>query len=196
MTSTTKVDLRCKTPKCILSYPHLFKAQPGQNGGKDKFSAALVITREERDTPEFRDMKEKAMLAAREKFGARTDDLIRKGKLKMPFRDDMDDKGYPEGSIVVNARSDSKPGIVDRYKDPNTGKAREITDEKEVYPGMIVRASLRAFAYDTNGNMGVAFALNNVQKLGDGARLDGKKAAQDDFEALDEAPADLADLMN
>jgi hypothetical protein len=56
-----------------------------------------------------------------------------------------------------------------------------------------VRASLRAFAYDTNGNKGVSFGLNNIQKLGEGQRLDGRKAATDEFDAdLSQAPADIS----
>jgi hypothetical protein len=59
-----------------------------------------------------------------------------------------------------------------------------------------VRAQLRAFSYDSNGNKGVSFALNNIQKLGDGERLDNRQAATDAFEAdLSAAPADISALL-
>ena len=60
---------------------------------------------------------------------------------------------------------------------------------------MYVRASLIAFAYDTQGNKGVSFALGNVQVYDDGARLDNRKAAADEFATdLKEKPASLDDL--
>jgi hypothetical protein len=41
------------------------------------------------------------------------------------------------------------------------------------------------------GNKGVAVALNNVQKLGDGPRLDSRMAAEDEFEATAAEPSAL-----
>lgn len=52
---------------------------------------------------------------------------------------------------------------------------------------------MTAFAYDMPTSKGVSFALNNVQKLGDGKRLDGRVAATDDFEALESEPASMGD---
>ena len=69
-----------------------------------------------------------------------------------------------------------------------------ITDPDEVYAGAIVRASVTSFSYDVSGNKGVSFALNNVQKIRDGERLDGRARAQDDFQADPNAKADLADM--
>jgi len=65
-----------------------------------------------------------------------------------------------------------------------------------MYPGAGVRASVSAFAYDSNGNKGVSFALNNMQKVSEGERLDGRAAADDEFTAdLSSAPADISGLI-
>lgn len=192
--------LKVKTPEAILSYPYFFKPQPGMNGGKDKYSGAFVFTVEAQESPLYKNMQRAALEAARAKWGEKADAMIRGGKLRMPFRKSEDDdveKGYPVGSVYVNARADQRPGVVDRYNDPDTGRPRVITEEKEVYPGMIVQATMRAFAYDHSGNKGVAFGLNNVQKIRDGERLDGRKRADEDFDGEDmsNAPDDLDDLM-
>ena len=103
--------------------------------------------------------------------------------LRSPFRDqgDRELEGYVEGCVFINASSLQKPGLVDRQR-------QDIIDETEFYPGCYARATLRAFAYDNNGNKGVAFGLNNVQKLRDGDPLGGRTRAQDDF--ADDLPPD------
>ena len=59
-----------------------------------------------------------------------------------------------------------------------------------------MRASFTAFAYDNNGNVGVSFGLNNVQKLREGTRLDNRVAATDEFTAdLTQEPVDIDALL-
>ena len=183
---------RVITPEFRLSYPNLFKAVPGPQGGEAKFSAALLFDA----GTDLATLKAAAIFAAREKWGAKADDMIRGGKLRLPFRDDWEEKGYPEGTIFMNVRTNNKPGVVSNRQDPDTKRPIPITDESEIYPGCYGRASLTAFAYDTAGNKGVSFALNNFQKLRDGDRLDNRVAAEDEFDAdMADEPASLNDLM-
>ena len=70
-----------------------------------------------------------------------------------------------------------------------------ITDHAEVYSGCKVRATLSVFAYEKAGNRGVSFGLNNVQKLDDGERLDGRLKAEDDFGAIEDKPAEIDDML-
>jgi hypothetical protein len=42
--------------------------------------------------------------------------------------------------------------------------------------------SLNLYAFNVNGNRGIAAGLGNVQKLKDGEPLGGKSRAEDDFE--------------
>lgn len=192
MVETSK---RVITPEARLSFPALFEPQTTPQG-KKKYSACLIFEK----TADMAAMKKAALLAASEKWGDKAPDMIKQGKVRLPFRDGndyADKRGFGPEVVFMNVGSDAEknapPGIVDRFKDPKTGKARVISDPAEVYPGCYVRASLSAFAYDTNGNKGVSFGLNNIQKLRDGERLDGRSAATDDFEALEDSAADMED---
>lgn len=170
------------TPEAILSYPQLFEAR-SVDGSKAKFSCALVFL----EGTDLKALKDAVTAVGVAKYGAdKFADMVKRNALKLPFRKG-EEKSYPDGSIFINVRSDQQPGVVDRVADPKTGKPRVITDEREIYAGCRVRASINAYCYDTSGNKGITFGLNNVQKLGDGERLDGKTRAEDDFTA--EAPS-------
>lgn len=179
------------TPQAVLSYPHLFEPTLPPGATEPVYSCALVF---EKGT-DLAELKKAALAAATEKFGAKAESLIRDGKLRLPFRTDTEDKGYPEGAVFMNVKNKSKPGIVSTYPGAD-GKPTTIDDPAQVYAGCKVRASLRAYAYDVSGNKGVAFSLGNLQKLADGERLDGRVKAQDEFDAdLSAKPADLDDLL-
>ena len=186
---------RLYSPQAILSYPHIFKARAMDEDKKPEYSCCLIFT----VGTDLTELKNVALAVARERWGANADDMIRAGKVVLPFRRDWEAKSYPEGSEYINVRAgeDYPPGVVSRYKDPATGKARVITDPKELYPGCVVRASLRVYAWEyKNMKKGVSFGLGNIQKLEDGERLDSSTSATDEFEAdLTEEPADLDDLI-
>ena len=56
-----------------------------------------------------------------------------------------------------------------------------IIDTSELYSGIYGRASINFYAFNTNGNKGIACGLNNLKKLRDGEPLGGKSRAEDDF---------------
>ena len=56
-----------------------------------------------------------------------------------------------------------------------------ILDTSELYSGIYGRASINFYAFNSNGNKGIACGLNNLQKLRDGEPLGGKSRAEDDF---------------
>ena len=192
-----KVPLRVMTPPAILSYPHLFEPVAGPDGGEPKYSATFIFPK----GTDLAVLKAAAMAAGRAKWGAKFEEGLRNGSRKFPFRTDVEEKGYPEGSTFFTARSKQAPGLASRYKGPN-GKATPITKEQQVpgnagelYAGCMVRASLVAFAYD-NVSKGVTFALNNIQKLDEGKRLDNRRAAEDEFtDNLSDEPASLDDVL-
>ena len=97
----------------------------------------------------------------------------------MPLRDgdDKDDEVY-EGMLYVNAKSNTRPGIVDRDKNP-------IADEEEIYSGVWAIVSVTFYPYDTNGNRGVACGLNNIMKFKDDEKLGGRTSAENDFADID-----------
>lgn len=61
-----------------------------------------------------------------------------------------------------------------------------IIDRSEVYSGVYGRASINFYAFNSNGNKGIACGLNNLQKMKDGEALGGKSRAEDDFATGDD----------
>ena len=61
-----------------------------------------------------------------------------------------------------------------------------IIEHSEVYSGVYGRASINFYAFNSNGNKGIACGLNNLQKISDGEPLGGKTRAEDDFDDEDE----------
>jgi hypothetical protein len=187
-----------------LSFPNLLVARAGKGNSKAKFSAALLFLPETLATPVGQatlDALKKAVIAAAEsKWGANAAEMFRKKQLRSPFRDDAEAKDYPAGTIFLNVRTEQKPACVFNYADPaNPKKPKRMTDEEvktQMYAGAQVLASLVAFPYDTDGNKGVSFALNNLQKIGEGERIDGRTAAEDEFDVdLSAAPVSVDGLI-
>lgn len=194
-------DVALITPKAILSYPWLAKAQETQNG--PKFGAAFVFTPETLKDPKeaalFAALQKAAFAAIEKKWPGRTKELLESESFKKGFRRDKK-PGYPEGSVYVNARSDKQPLFVYSRPAPGTNKPERVPADKvaEVfYPGAIVRASFNAYGYEKNGNRGVTFGLGNLQFIADGPRLDNRLAPEDEFSVdLTQAPADDALLSS
>jgi hypothetical protein len=84
----------------------------------------------------------------------------------------------------INANSKVKPGIVDK-------DLQAIMDPTELYSGCYGRASIVFYAYNANGNKGIAAGLQNLQKLEDGEPLGGISRPEDDFEAVDDDAEDI-----
>ena len=153
------------------------------NGGAPKYSVSLIIPKSDTATIE----KIKAAIKAAYEEGESK--LKGNGKtvpplesLKTPLRDgDLerpDDEAYHD-SYFINANSSSAPGIVDANCQP-------ILDRSEVYSGVYGRTSINLYAFNSNGNKGIACGLNNLQKIHDGEPLGGKSSAEDDFATEDE----------
>ena len=164
------------------SYANVWEAK-SINGGAPKFSVSLIIPKSDTKTVE----KIKAAIQAAYEEGESK--LKGNGKtvpalsvLKTPLRDgDLerpDDEAYAN-SYFVNANSGTAPGIVDADRQP-------IIDHSEVYSGVYGRASINFYAFNSNGNKGIACGLNNLQKMRDGESLGGKTRAEDDFADDDE----------
>ena len=97
--------------------------------------------------------------------------------IKNPMRDG--DKERPNdpayaNAYFINANSAAAPGIVDADR-------RKVLEHSEIYSGVYGRASINFYAYNRNGNKGIACGLNNLQKIRDGEPLGGKVRAEDDF---------------
>jgi len=200
-------DRKVNSPKATLSYPNFDKPRKNSEDdtGDPKFSGAFVFAA----GSDLSEMRAAELAAATEFFGSELTvgktkmsikDALKKKVIRSAFRDDAEAKGYPEGSIFVNARSKTKPGLVYAYVAPGTDKPAKVADEDITtvfYAGAQVRVNLTAFGYSHSGNKGVSFALNHVQKLGEGERLDNRTSAENEFDApLGEAPADISGIAD
>jgi hypothetical protein len=174
---TQKMDItlkKCTTPKFRVSFPQVFSPKSFE-GQEPKYSLTMLFPK----NADLKELKRAAGNAIKEKWGA--DKAKWPKNLRMPFRDGDEKagvKGY-ENCVFVSASSKQKPGVVNQ-------NVEEIIDQNDFYAGCFARATLIAFAYDTAGNRGVSFALQNVQKLGDGERLGGRRDASSDFDAVED----------
>lgn len=196
---------RVKTGIMILSYPFFIKPQiERDDDGKPKVGGRLTysgtfIGFDKTPAETLTALKTAAFAAAKEEWGDKAEAMIKEGALRWPFRKEVATKGYDKvgGLWFISARSQKRPGLVDRIAAPGSSKPRNIESDAEIekffYPGAHVRAVVRAFAYKNKGK-GVSFSLENVQFLGNGERLDNRVAAEDDFEAQDMSAAPAADI--
>lgn len=180
---------RLTTPVGIACFAHVFEPHAIEAGKDKKYSIVLVF--DKATVPQLKELKLACVAAAESKFGPNAREMIKKGKLRMPWRpgSDYEEYGAPfdeEGSVFISIQSNTAPGVVDR-------RAKPLMSQDQFYSGCKARATYAAWPYDSNGNKGVTLLLNNVQKAADGDRLSGKPSAEDDFDEVEGADDDLAD---
>lgn len=169
-------------PDTRWSYANVWQAK-SINGGTPKFSVSLIIPKSDKATiAKIRAAIEAAYREGEAKLKGNGRSVPALSVLKTPLRDGdaerPDDEAYAD-SYFVNANSSTAPGIVDADRQP-------IIDTSEVYSGVYGRASINFYAFNSNGNKGIACGLNNLQKIRDGEPLGGKSRAEDDFADEDE----------
>ena len=153
------------------------------NGGAPKYSVSLIIPKS--DTKIVAKIKaaiEAAYLEGEAKLKGNSRSVPSMDVIKLPLRDGdkerPDDPAYAN-SYFMNANSNTAPGIVDADCQP-------ILERSEVYSGVYGRASVNFYAFNSNGNRGIACSLNNLQKIRDGEHLGGKSSAEEDFSTEEE----------
>lgn len=174
--------LKVITCECILSYPHVFKPRIVKAGDKPRYGCALIFD-VARDRATLEKLQAAAYAAGRGMFRD-FDDGVRNRRYSVPWRrgEERDGKGYGAGKLFINCNADNPPGVVDRQVQP-------ILNPAEIYAGCKVIASVRAFAFNfENMKKGVSFGLNNIQKVGDGERLDNRSTPTQDFAPLGDDP--------
>ena len=169
----SKVTEKVVTGKVRFSYVHVFQPAKSMDEGKaGKYSVSVIIPKSDKETiAKLNAAFEKVKAGSAAVFGGQVPKLVKGG-----LRDgdlEKDDEAYKD-SFFFNASSAQKPGVVDEGLNP-------IIDPDEFYSGVFGRASVTLYAYNSNGSKGVAFGLNNVQKLEDGERLGGGSTAAADF---------------
>ena len=173
-----KNNTKVVTGTVRLSYEHVW--EPASiNGGEEKYSASLIIPKSDKATVNaIQKAVDTAIEEGLAKFGGKKPN---KAAIKLPLRDgdvEREDEAY-QNSFFVNANSRTAPQIVDRSVQP-------ILDRSEIYSGCYIRASISFYAFNSNGNKGIACGLNNIQKIRDGEPLGGRTNAADDFTTVED----------
>lgn len=169
-------------PQTRWSFCNVWEAK-SINGGTPKYSVSLIIPKSDTVTVDkINAAIQAAYTEGESKLKGNGRSVPPLSRIKTPLRDgDMerpDDEAY-KNSYFINANSAAAPGIVDA--DRNV-----ILEHSEVYSGVYGRASINLYAFNSNGNKGIACGLNNLQKIRDGEPLGGKSRAEDDFATDDD----------
>ena len=175
---TNQKETKVVTGVVRLSYANIW--QPTSvNGGAEKYSVSLIIPKSDKKTIDaINAAVDAAIKEGVGKFGGK---IPNKAALKLPLRDgdtEREDEAYKD-SFFVNANSATPPQIVD-------SKVQPILDRSEVYSGVYARVSITFYAFNSNGNRGIACGLGNIQKVRDGEPLTSRSNAEDDFTTLDD----------
>lgn len=166
-----------------FSYCNVFEPAETPSGDM-KYSVSILIPK---DDTKGRAELDKAVQEAVEKgLEKNTFAKVHVKGLRLPIRDG--DAEHEEGKRGVeykgfwfmNASSKNQPGVVD-------DKLKPIMDTDEFYSGCWGRADVNFFPYNQAGNRGVGVGLNNLMKLKDDDRLDGRMKAEDAFASYADA---------
>lgn len=163
------------TGKVRFSYANVWEPK-SINGSNPKYSISLLIPKS--DTQTLSNIKQAIENA--KQVGLSTFNGKIPANLKAPLRDgdiERPDDDIYKGCYFINANSINKPGILDKYKNP-------ITNREDFYSGCYGYASINFYAFNTNGNKGIACGLNNLMKIEDGEALGGRASAEMDFGSI------------
>lgn len=158
-----------------LSYANVWEPK-SINGGDEKYGVSLIVPKSDaRTVAAVNAAIDAAIKESAGKFGGK---VPNRAALKLPLRDgdaEREDEAY-KNAYFINANSKSAPQIVD-------AECRPILDRGEVYSGAYARVSINFYAFNSNGNKGIACGLGNIQKIRDGEPLGGRSTAEQDFAA-------------
>lgn len=164
------------TGKVRFCYVNAFEARAMNEGEEPRYSVCILIDKSDKATlDKINAAIEAAKVVGKAKLAGKTGKVpvnvkttLRDGDIDRP-----DDEAFA-GKMFVNANSSRRPQVVDANLNP-------IIDPEEFYSGCYGRVSMTFYAYDFNGNKGIACGLNNLQKLEDGEKLSGGSTAEEDF---------------
>ena len=178
--NTNKVNNPMKVitgPDTRWSYANVWE-QKSINGGTPKYSVSLIIPKSDTKTvAKLKAAIEAAYHEGESKLKGNGKTVSPLAAIKTPMRDGdverPDDPAYAN-AYFINANSATAPGIVDADRNP-------VITRSEVYSGVYGRASINLYAFNSNGNKGIACGLNNLQLIRVGEPLGGKTSAENDF---------------
>ena len=179
----------------LLSYLNWFEPQETPSGDM-KFSVSILTKKNDEETLS----QIKATITAAVNKGIADNKFTKEQarSLRIPLRDGSAEyktgnrgKEY-DGHFFMNANNKRKPGVVRKDGDNTI----PITDPDEFYSGCTGHVHVTLYAYNTAGNRGIGVSLNNIMKISDGDRFDGRKSASDAFSDYDGGDDDAIDPEN
>lgn len=167
-----------------LSYANVWEARRPANNpdAKPKYSCSLIIPKSDKQTINaINRAVDEAIQEGIGKFGGK---IPNKATLKLPLRDgDIDREGDPAyaNSYFINASANEEhpPKIVDKRVQP-------ILDHAEIYSGVYAKVAVNFYAFNQQGNRGVACGLGNIQKIRDGEPLGSVSDPASEFSVEDD----------
>lgn len=185
--ANTEINTKVITGLVRFSYAQVWQPKTNENGD-NIYSVSLIIPKSDKATiNEINKAIENAKKIGLSKLGGKIP-----SNLKNPLRDgdmDREDDEVYANSYFVNATCRTQPGIVDKFRKP-------IIDSTEFYSGCYGHASINFYAFNSNGNKGIACGLNNLMKVKDGEPLGGRSRAEDDFKNINYNDDVEEDLLN
>ena len=177
------------TGNCVFSYLNCWEPRALTEGQTPKFSVSLIIPKSDTKTiDKIKKAIEAAYKEGQSKLKGNSKSIPSLAAIKTPLRDGDTERDGDEnykGCYFVNANSTQKPGVVDVNLQP-------ILERDEMYSGVIEKASISFYAFNSNGNRGIACSLNHLMKVKDGEQLGSRASAESDF-ATDDADDDFLD---
>lgn len=168
------------TGKVRLSYlfalePKVGKMLKSGQVAASRYGAMIIFPKSDKITEmNLRNAIQEAFIEGKADLGVKSDKIP--FGMKIPIHDgDLERPEDPAcaNSWFFNCSSNSRPEVCDR-------KLQIIDDPDEIYSGMYARVSVTIKAYNNEGK-GITAYLNNIQKVSDGDRLDGKSGSVSDF---------------
>ena len=162
-----------------LSYPNLFHAKAVQGSEKKSFSASFimdkVVNKADIEAVKAACLFVKAEDGKGKSPGGPDRVCIRDGSFK------PDKEGYGDGIEFVSARSDTRPGLVQR-----DGRTPIVEDDGILYGGCYVNASIRVWWQDhAQHGKRINASLMNIQFVRKGEPFgESKVAPEEQFENL------------
>lgn len=172
------VATQITTGKVRLSYVHVFEPRAIRETDKPKYSATLLIPKE--DTTTITKIKN-AIEAAKAAWSQNHNGAAAPQKTTLHDGDGVrPSDGQPfgaecKGHYVLTASSIRKPVLVYADKTP-------LTEPTELYSGCYGKAIINFYCYEAPGNKGVSAGLNGIMFLADGEPLAGGVIADDDWD--------------
>ena len=184
---TSSIDPR--GPSCRLAFAQGIFEKCSINGSTARFQCKGILSA---DHPDIKKIEEAEELAAKEKWGAKADamlKMIRKADDGVLHDGDMKPNwdGF-EGNFYVNCASDNRPGIYDRDRTPLA------QSDGRPYGGCFVNLRIDVWAQDNGYGKKLNASLLGIQFVrdGDSFAAGAPPADADDFPelAVDGAAAD------